>query len=75
MQPVLVKYTHTLVYICNITSVSVPSAVTIIMYSLCYINKHCFVGSFVFSFFPPFPTYPCAIQTLITAVFYLALQT
>ena len=35
--------------------------------SLCGINKCSFERSFMFSFFPPFPTYPGAVLTIVTA--------
>ena len=41
----------------------------------CCINKYCFVRAYMLSFVHSFPTYPCAIRTVVTAVVYMALQT
>ncbi len=38
-------------------------------------NKYCFVRAYMLSFARSFPTYPCAIRTVVTAVMYMALQT
>ena len=41
---------------------------------LCGINKYCFVRAYMLSFLHSFPTYPSAIQSVVTAVVYMALQ-